>query len=238
MLLSVVFVIGCSSTPTAPTPVTLGPAATTPPVAVAPPVVVAPPVITPSLPTSDPRFDLTFYRQFAHNALEEPNALRLLWRQQQAPKIYLRTIDDAGRAMDALTLDATASAVERTTGMLTGAFGVAGIERGTATRQGQAGWITIRWSDLSAVNLCGQAVIGGDLITLSPQTPGCRCTGGPAVRLRTVKHELGHALGFWHTNGADDLMRTPSTACDQEPTAREQFHAAVAYTMPFNSSAP
>lgn len=232
LLVALVVAAGCSSSPTAPSP-----APVTPPVVVVPPVV-TPPVVTapPSLPTSDPRFDLTFYRQFAHNATIGPSYV--LWRQTDAPRIYLRTIDDRGAAIDALTLNGTQAALESVAGKLTGKFGLAGLERGTDSRIGQKGWITVLWSNATD-SACARAIIGGDQITMFLRTPGCRCTGGPAIAPLIVKHELGHALGFFHTDQRTDLMYPGGLpACDMDPSAREQFHAAVAYTMPFNSPAP
>lgn len=240
LLLLTVFVVGCSS-PTAPSaPSTANPAASAPPVVtvtVTPPVVVPPPVATPNPLLSDPRFSLSFYRMFALG--EQPDgSFTVLRRQTQAPRIYLRTIDDAGKAIDAYTLNETAAALINTAGKLTGVFGLAGLEQGTETREGQAGWITVRWSD-RASQYCGYAsTIGGSLITLYPKTSGCRCSGGPQVRLKTVKHELGHILGFYHTESADDLMFPGGSACDKDPSPREVFHAAVAYSQPQGSLNP
>jgi hypothetical protein len=218
--------------PTAPTP---------PPVTVTPPVVVTPPPVAPvpTFPPHDSRFDLAFYRMFVHDAYDRRGDTAPLLRQTQAPRIYLRTIDDAGAPMDALTLNQTAAALESTAGLLTGVFGLAGLERGTETRQGQPGWITVRWSaEPSPERFCGWAIYGGDLIILYPRSPNCRCAGGPAVRLKTVKHELGHALGFRHTDSPNDLMFAGGNACDLHPSAREQYHAALAYTQPIGSLAP
>lgn len=242
IVIACVLLAGCSDSPTAPTPPTV-PINNVPAVVVTPPVV-TPPVMLPPFPPSDGRFDLTHYRQMVHNALEGRGLLERLRRQREAPRIYLRTIDDGGTAIDSATLNQTAAAIEATAGSLTGVFGVAGIERGTETREGQRGWITVRWSDRPEVgndgrsSICGRGFIGGDLMILFPRSAGCRCGGGPAVSLSTVKHELGHVLGFWHTDSRDDLMYPFFRQCDLNPSAREIYHAALAYTQPIGSEAP
>lgn len=222
---------GCSGSPTAPSP-----APTTPPVVVVPPVV-TPPVAPAQNPLlSDPRYSASFYRDFALGASQGgPYGLR---RLTQAPRIYLRTVDDAGKAIDAFTLNETAAALINVAGSLTGAFGLAGLEQGTSTKEGQPGWVTVRWSDKPS-QYCGFGYYAGDLMILYPQTAGCRCSGGPQVRLKTIKHELGHVLGFYHTDSPDDLMYTGSqSTCDKNPSDREILHAKIAYSQPLGSLDP
>lgn len=207
---------GCgSNSPTAPTPV-------------APPVVAAPTAHTepPARPTllDDPRFDVAFYRQFVSHPL---------YRWTKAPLVYLQTRDDTGAPIDPRVLDATAAAIIATTGLWSGgAFGVAGIERGTVL-QNTADWINVTWS--RALTDCGNwrtTTANAHVITINAADGRCMC---PSV----IKHELGHAMGYLHTSRRDDLM-TPEfqSACDREPSARELFHSRVAYLLPVGSTEP
>lgn len=234
LLILVVLVAGCSSSPTAPTPIAAVPA----PVPTPTPTPV--PTPTPNAFLSDPRFDRAFYRQFALNGFESPSNLAPLRRQSVAPLIYLYTVDDAGAPIDARTLDATAAAIETVAGALTGRFGVEGIERGTGPTNTVAHRVTVRWGAQPNGDICGRVdAVGGRLIMLYPKTPGCQC-GAITMRPQTVKHEMGHILGYWHTNAPSDLMyiSAPAGTCDKQPSARELFHAQVAYSMPIGSLEP
>jgi len=192
-----------------------------------------------AIPTAG--FDMAFYRQLVRDDFDSPGALRPLRRLPAAPLIYLRTIDETGAAVDARTLDTTARAIVETAALFTGGrFGIAGLERGTDTRQGQAGWLTVKW--VPTLTSCGFSDVGvdGGVINLNHKIGGnCRCAGVSELRPRTVRHEPGHAFGFWHTGSASDLMAGVSTpGCDALPSARERAAAAIAYARPVGNSDP
>ena len=48
-------------------------------------------------------FDLEFYRELVRNAYEAPTTLQSLRRWTRNPQIYMRTVDDAGAPIDAVT---------------------------------------------------------------------------------------------------------------------------------------
>jgi len=191
-------------------------------------------------------FDLTFYRELVRDGLERPNTLQQLRRWTRAPQIYLKTIDEAGAAINEPTLASTEQAIREAIPVWTaGQFG-ASITRGTETRVGAAGWLTIVWSLDRPVGRCGQANVGleGGSITLFPNN-ACKC-GSNVVTMfpRGVKHELGHAMGYWHTDAPTDvmyagqLMQAPTGICDAQPSARERLHAAIAYRRPVGNFDP
>jgi hypothetical protein len=177
-------------------------------------------------------FDLPFYRKFVRNGFEAPTALQPLRRLTAAPNVYTRTVDEAGQPVDSVTLNTTADAIAGVASLWTGgAFGVASIQRGTETRERQAGWLTVKWPNPVLADTCGRSSVGvdGGSMELNYLEPRCACNGSK-TRPLTARHELGHAFGYWHTGDASDLMSGLSVSpCDMMPSAREQKYARYAY---------
>ena len=210
--------------PTAPT-ATPPPPVVTPPPAPPPSVATIAVVVCPDVVAG---MDTAFYRQIGCNAFDTPIQPVRHWTL--APKVYLRTVDDAGSSIDVLTLDTVQNAMIEVASALTGGrFGLEGVLRGEDSREGQSGWLTVRWP-ATAQAFCGRSDVGvdGGLIELSYLTAGCGCNGS-AMRPSAARHELGHALGYWHTDNPDDLMSNlgATKPCDRLPSAREL--AAMAY---------
>ncbi len=201
-----------------------------------------------------PGFDLGFYRQFARNGFEQPQALQPIRHWTQAPRIYLSTVRGDGVPIDGFTLDRVEETLINTAAIWSGGiFGLAGLERGTGSKVGVPGWITVLWPPLDDPliigNVCGRADIGldGGRILFAYRKVGtatagsCEC-GSAKASLGTIRHELGHAFGFYHTDHPQDVMSTlpksPGAWCDSQPSAREREYARYVYSRPIGNRDP
>jgi len=190
-------------------------------------------------------FDLDFYRKFVRNGYEEPAALQPLRRWTRTPSFYLKTVDEAGSPLTDATLAMIETVLRDGVPRWTsGALGTPAIERGTGTREGQSGWITVRFPFPGDPNYCGHAQVGvdGGWIELETHGNGSACrTASSLIAPRTIQHELGHALGFYHTGDSRDVMSGLTwylSQGDDGPTARELYHAALAYRRPVGNRDP
>lgn len=179
-------------------------------------------------------FEPDFYRALLQNGYESPQQLEPVRILQSAFRVYMRTVDDAGRAVDNATLDSTESALVDAAPVWSGGmFGVTQVVRGTGTRENVNGWLTVKWSAASGSGRCGRSTIGLDGGSMELNVSGeCSCGMTTRVYPRVVRHELGHAMGYYHTDDRHDVMygqSITSDACDIQPSERERRHAIIAH---------
>jgi hypothetical protein len=91
-----------------------------------------------------PPFELGFFRELGRNALESTTGLEPLRPIATAPRIYIRTVDEAGRQMDPALLDLIEAALGDAAPFWSAArHPLQVVERGPNTRLGQSGWVTV-----------------------------------------------------------------------------------------------
>lgn len=184
---------------------------------------------TSACPETTVGVDLAFYRQIGCNAFELP--LQPVRRWLVAPTVYLRTVDEFGRAMDVLTLDTVQQALTASAPGWTGGRFTLRVERGTETRDSVPGYLTVKWLTAGLTGWCGRSISGSDggAIEFNAGSATCGCDGS-RIRPSIAAHELGHAFGYWHTGNAADLMSgLPNPSCTQQPSTRELAAAAYQY---------
>ena len=179
-------------------------------------------------------FESAFYREFVQNAFDSPNHLEPIKLLRKPMRIYLRTEDESGHAIDAATQELTEGVLRESATIWSGeTFGILDVTRGTGTREDVPGWITVKWSGVPMSGRCGRSTVGIDGGYIEFDASGaCSCGLKTRVYPRLVRHELGHAMGYYHTGDPLDVMYGQSItpdACDVMPSARERQHAKIAH---------
>jgi len=181
-------------------------------------------------------FEPAFYRAFVQNAFDAPQRLEPIRLLRGPLRVHVQTHDNGGRAIDIATLDATERTLIDAVRIWSGdTFGVIGITRGPGSRETVPGWITVKWSGDPPAGSCGRSTVGidGGFIELNV-SGACSCGSATRVYPRLIRHELGHAMGYYHTDHPDDVMygrSITSAQCTALPSERERLHARLAHAQ-------
>lgn len=178
-------------------------------------------------------FDLTFYREYIRNTKDAPGGMEPLRRWTTNPRVFLEPTS----LVDANTVDMVERVIRDAVPVWSaGQLSVASVMRAAAPNGVDV--LRVVWSAENSGS-CGSSLVGGSPITLYPKTPRCAC-GGYGIGPATVRHETGHAMGYWHTDAQADVMyyMAEAAGCDHQWSARERFHAAIAYARPVGNMDP
>jgi hypothetical protein len=175
-------------------------------------------------------FSIEFYRAFVRNAYDAPGQLEPLRRWTSSPRFYVRSVDQNGRAIEPEVMDVVLGTIPDAVRQFTGGrIGVAQIESGVETRPPAAGWIAVNIVRDPSSDACGRSMVGADPGEITLYDDRCGC-GSYKIRGRTVAHEVGHALGFWHVPGTRGVMTGSAPGCPGvEFSAEELYHGPIAY---------
>ena len=181
-----------------------------------------------------PPFELGFFRELGRNGFESPTGLEPLRPIATAPRIHIRTVDEAGKPMDSELLDLVEAALRDSAPLWSAdRHSLEVIERGPETRLGESGWVAVVFPGQVVAGGCGKATLGSTTgrMELNYLNSGCSCDGH-IVASRTVRHELGHVYGYWHTRVRGGVMSKNWTTrqCNGMPSTREIEHAKYMYS--------
>jgi hypothetical protein len=188
-----------------------------------------------------PPFSMDFYRQFARGTYDHADAPFPILRWMEAPKIYVKTVDQNGRAIEPEVLPVVRDALARgVTEFSAGRYSVAALETGTEPRAPTVGWINVEFvRDPNERRTCGSARVGANPGSITFISDVCAC-GSNKIPGPLVLHEVGHVMGFFHVADRNSVMAPifPGSCPPGQLSPAERFHAGIVYSRPRGNRDP
>jgi hypothetical protein len=186
-------------------------------------------------------FALPFFREFVRNAYEEPETLQPIRRWTRNPNFYVNTINPrSGQPLFPSEIELIQQVIRDTVPQLTaGQFSAGTIEVAAGARARRADFINVSIVYEPNEDYCGRAVVGGNPGEITINYERCRTRACGQFPPQVIAHEVGHAMGYWHTSAEGIMNPYASPHCTNVRfSADELLHARVAYARPPGNQDP